>query len=172
MRITEDLEYSERSSFQFLHSPAYMMPWLNGLSIPCLASMHAAMPTRKTIARIFGGASPNQGLGLLSISLDPQYISFSQFAGYPLKWQIQFFGGAIMGAIFMLVMYEKNVWAAKSYPFMTPTLYSVDGDAWEQGSVFDANYNLNATALQEQGLPRMTIAEGWVIMCSAVSKVG
>lgn len=148
-----------------------MMPWLNGISIPCMASVGASWSTRKTIARLFGGASPNQGLGLLSISLDPQYVAFSQFAGYPLKWQVQYFGGAITGAVFLIALYYGNAWNAKSLPMMTPTLFSETGDVWDQDSVFDANYRLNVTALATEGLPRMTVSEAWYIMCSAVSEL-
>ncbi|CAO1621252.1 unnamed protein product [Parajaminaea phylloscopi] len=156
-------------SFLWEIVPAYMMPWLNGISIPCLASMHAPLPTRKTIARLFGGTSPNQGLGFFSISLDPQYIDFATFAGYPLKWQIQYFGGAIMGAIFLIIAYNANVWNAKSLPFMTATLYNANGTVWSQGSIFDADFHLNATALAEQGLPRLTLGEGWSIMTNALA---
>ena len=55
------------------------MPWLNGISLPCLASIHAPHHIRQTISKIFGGAAPNQGLGFLAISLDTQYVSFGQF---------------------------------------------------------------------------------------------
>lgn len=65
-------------------SPAWVMPWLNGISVPCMASMHASHSVRKTLSRIFGGALPNQGLGFLSISLDTQYVSFGQFCEYSL----------------------------------------------------------------------------------------
>lgn len=58
---------------------AYICPWLNGMSIFCLASMKAPMRIRKHIARIFGGASANQGIGFLSISLDPQYVNPCEF---------------------------------------------------------------------------------------------
>lgn len=54
---------------------AYIAPWLNGVSIPCIASMNAPMRIRKHIARIFGGASANQGMAYLSFSFDPQYVS-------------------------------------------------------------------------------------------------
>lgn len=58
---------------------AYICLWLNGISIFCLASMNAPMRIRKHIARVFGGASPNQGMGYFSISLDPQYVSPCKF---------------------------------------------------------------------------------------------
>lgn len=100
-------------SLLLCYSPAYMMPWLNGLSVPCLATMGASLPIRRTIAKIFGGAAPNQGLGLLSISLDPQYVSPGSFASNPLKWQLQYFCGSMVGAIFLLAFYYTNAWNAQ-----------------------------------------------------------
>lgn len=59
--------------YEFL--PAYIWPWLNSVSIPCLASMHATGDTATTLTRFFGGATNNEGLGLFSVSLDWQYVS-------------------------------------------------------------------------------------------------
>lgn len=59
--------------YEFL--PAYVWPWLNSVSIPCLASMHATGAKGETLTRLFGGATNNEGLGLFSISLDWQYVS-------------------------------------------------------------------------------------------------
>lgn len=60
--------------YEFL--PAYIWPWLNSISIPCLASMHATGDTAATLTNLFGGATNNEGLGLFSLSLDWQYVSF------------------------------------------------------------------------------------------------
>jgi len=55
--------------------PAYMFPLLNGVNVVCLASQKASSKTRDIITNLFGGADGNEGLGLLSISFDWQYIS-------------------------------------------------------------------------------------------------
>ena len=47
-----------------------MFPLLTGLSIFCLAN-----PNSQDFTRIFGGSNGNEGLGLLSICFDWQYIS-------------------------------------------------------------------------------------------------
>lgn len=156
------------AAFTWEFVPAYMAPWLNGISIPCLASMHASENRRKTISRIFGGASANQGLGLFSISLDPQYVPFSTFAGSPTKFLIPYFSGAILGAFILIALYQTNVWNAKAYPFMSSTLYTATGDAWDQNAVFDPQYRLNETGLAEQGLPRMAVSEAFSIMTTAL----
>jgi hypothetical protein len=48
--------------------PAYIMPWLNSVSIPCLASMKATGAKAATLTNIFGGSLSNEGLGILNIS--------------------------------------------------------------------------------------------------------
>ena len=47
-----------------------MFPLLTGFSIFCIAN-----PRSADFTRIFGGSNGNEGLGLLSICLDWQYIS-------------------------------------------------------------------------------------------------
>lgn len=55
--------------------PAYIWPWLNAISIPCLAAMHATGAKAAVLTNLFGGSLNNEGLGLFSISLDWQYVS-------------------------------------------------------------------------------------------------
>jgi hypothetical protein len=55
--------------------PAYMFPWLNSVSIPCLASMKATGNKASVLTNLFGGANNNEGLGLFSLSFDWQYVS-------------------------------------------------------------------------------------------------
>ena len=70
--------------------PEWMFPLLTGFSIFCLADQRSP-----DFTRIFGGSNGNEGLGLLSICFDWQYISggtnpmaiplkaqFSNFIGY------------------------------------------------------------------------------------------
>jgi hypothetical protein len=58
--------------YEFL--PAYIWPWLNSVSIPCLASMHATGSTAAVLTNLFGGSVNNEGLGLFSLSFDWQYV--------------------------------------------------------------------------------------------------
>ena len=50
--------------------PEWIFPLLTGLSIFCLANQRSA-----DFTRIFGGSNGNEGLGVLSICFDWQYIS-------------------------------------------------------------------------------------------------
>lgn len=62
--------------FAYEFFPAYIFPWLNSVSIPCLAAMNATGDKAATLTNIFGGASNNEGLGLFTLSLDWQYVRF------------------------------------------------------------------------------------------------
>lgn len=55
--------------------PAYIFPWLNSVSIPCLAAMNATGDKASVLTNLFGGATNNEGLGLFSLSFDWQYVS-------------------------------------------------------------------------------------------------
>lgn len=57
--------------------PSYIFPLLNGFSIFCLASQRASPSVQGIFTNIFGGADGNEGLGLLSLSFDWQYIGSS-----------------------------------------------------------------------------------------------
>ena len=48
--------------------PAYIMPWLNSVSIPCLASQKASGSKAALLTNLFGGSLSNEGLGILNFS--------------------------------------------------------------------------------------------------------
>ncbi|CRK24855.1 hypothetical protein BN1708_014047 [Verticillium longisporum] len=95
--------FSLTSIAMFIWEPfaSYIWPWLNGISIPCLASMNAAPPTRKILMTIFGGISSNEGQGLFNFSLDWQYIT-SRYMSLPL-------------------LQQANSWAEHGLPRLTAT---------------------------------------------------
>lgn len=55
--------------------PSYIFPLLNGVSVVCLATQKASKKTVDVVTNLFGGADGNEGLGLLSLSFDWQYIT-------------------------------------------------------------------------------------------------
>lgn len=67
--------YAFGGMFAYEWFPAYVWPWLNSVSIPCLASMHATGETAAVLTNLFGGSIPNEGLGLFNIGFDWQYVS-------------------------------------------------------------------------------------------------
>lgn len=66
--------YAFGGMFVYEFFPAYVFPFLNSISIPCLAAMHATGNTANILTNLFGGASNNEGLGLFSFSFDWQYV--------------------------------------------------------------------------------------------------
>ena len=55
--------------------PSYVFPLLKGFSIFCLGSQQSSLHVQAIFTNLFGGADGNEGLGLLSISFDWQYIT-------------------------------------------------------------------------------------------------
>lgn len=67
--------YAFGGMFTYEWFPAYIWPWLNSISIPCLASMHATGGKAAVLTNLFGGSIPNEGLGLFNLGFDWQYVS-------------------------------------------------------------------------------------------------
>lgn len=68
--------YAFAGMFAYEWFPAYIFPFLNSVSIPCLAAMHATGNKAAVLTNLFGGATNNEGLGLFSVSFDWQYVSW------------------------------------------------------------------------------------------------
>lgn len=66
--------YAFGGMFVYEFLPAYIWPWLNSISIPCLASMKATGNKAAVLTNVFGGSLTNEGLGIFTISLDWQYV--------------------------------------------------------------------------------------------------
>lgn len=153
--------YAFTSMFAYEWFPAYIWPWLNSVSIPCLASMNATGQTAATLTNIFGGSTSNEGLGLFSLTFDWQYItSFS--AVLPLKFQLHAALGFFTCFIVMAGIYWGNAFDSKSLPFMATTLRMADGSKYPVSDVFPSGV-LNETALLENGIPRLTGTFVWAV---------
>jgi hypothetical protein len=63
--------------------PAYIFPWLNSVSIPCLAAMHATGSKAAVLTNLFGGSLSNEGLGILNFTFDWQYVHLIDVAVDP-----------------------------------------------------------------------------------------
>ncbi|KAF7877421.1 hypothetical protein EAF04_001098 [Stromatinia cepivora] len=144
--------FASMSAYEFL--PAYIFPWLNSVSIPCLAAMNATGSKAGTLTNIFGGATNNEGLGLFSLSFDWQYIT-SFNTSLPLKTQAHSVAGYIVCFAAMLGIYYTNAWDSKAQPFMSTQLRSENGSRYPTGQVFSDGV-LNKTALEEYGNPSLT----------------
>jgi hypothetical protein len=66
--------YAFVGMFFYEFFPAYIFPWLNSVSVPCLAAMKATGEKAEVLTNLFGGATNNEGLGMFSLSFDWQYV--------------------------------------------------------------------------------------------------
>ncbi|KAI6040850.1 OPT oligopeptide transporter protein-domain-containing protein, partial [Pisolithus marmoratus] len=149
--------------------PSYIFPLLNGISIFCLASQHAKPSIQDIFTNIFGGIDGNEGLGLLSISLDWQYIT-SQSAyltshALPANTWI----GTALCYIIISVIYYSNVWNSLTFPMLSTSIFSSNGSIYDQSTVFGSAFQLNQTALEEVGLPHMTGSNVWLNITANLS---
>ncbi|KAJ5847638.1 hypothetical protein N7455_011595 [Penicillium solitum] len=136
--------------------PAYIFPWLNSVSIPCLAAQKATGETGAVLNNIFGGATNNQGLGLFSFSFDWQYKQLTSFqTSLPLKLQIHQAAGIFSCFIIMIGIYYGNGWNSRELPFMSTKMLLNNGTAYPIEAVFPGGV-LDEAALLKNGLPRLT----------------
>ncbi|CZR57811.1 related to peptide transporter [Phialocephala subalpina] len=146
--------YAFGSMFAYEFFPAYIFPWLNSVSIPCLASMKATGNTGNVLTNLFGGSINNEGIGLFNLSFDWQYITSFQ-TSLPLKLQANAAAGYFICYIAMLGIYYSNAWGSKSLPFMSTRLLSSDGSKYPIAKVFVGG-KLDKTALATYGIPSLS----------------
>ncbi|KAF8888579.1 oligopeptide transporter [Infundibulicybe gibba] len=140
--------------------PSYIFPLLNGFNIFCLASQHASQKTVDIFTNLFGGADGNEGLGLLSLSFDWQYIG-STFMSLPLIQQVNSWIGYALCYIAIMGIYYSNTWNSLDFPMLSTSIFSSNGSIYHQSAVFGAKFQLNQTALDEIGLPALTGSNAW-----------
>ncbi|KAF1992314.1 OPT superfamily oligopeptide transporter [Aulographum hederae CBS 113979] len=132
--------------------PQYIMPILTGVSVFCLANRKSLLFTR-----LFGGASGNEGLGLLSLCFDWQYVGTSALYLPLVTLTNGFIGFILCMALFMGVFYG-NVWNALQFPFLSQQLFSPTSNSssyavYNQSLILNADLELDERKLAVQGIP-------------------
>ncbi|KAJ7643182.1 peptide transporter MTD1 [Mycena rosella] len=147
--------------------PEFIAPTLTGISVFCLAKRDSPWFTR-----IFGGATGNEGLGLLSLCLDWNYISgphlsFCTIGALftPLSTQLSVYFGIVLCMIAFCAVYANNVWEAQRFPWLSQGLFYENGTRYNQLSILDANFRLDKAALERQGLP-------WLAGTQVLARIG
>ncbi|KII87915.1 hypothetical protein PLICRDRAFT_176672 [Plicaturopsis crispa FD-325 SS-3] len=148
--------------------PAYIFPLLNGFNIFCLASQHASQKTVDVFTNLFGGADGNEGLGLLSISFDWQYIG-SSYMSLPLIQQANSWIGYFFCYIAIMGIYYSDTWNSLAFPMLSTSIFSSNGSIYKQSAVFGTTFQLNQTALNEIGLPALTGSNAWANLTQNLS---
>ena len=80
---------------------------------------------------VFGGASNNEGMGLLSWCLDWNLIG-SDCLFNPIWLQINQDIGILLTYILMAAVYYGNLWRAKDFPFMSQAIFVRTAFAFER----------------------------------------
>ncbi|KAI1003041.1 hypothetical protein K3495_g5166 [Podosphaera aphanis] len=132
--------------------PQYIMPALTGISFFCLANKKSLVFTN-----IFGGSNGNEGLGVLGLSFDWQYISTASLF-LPLITLANGFIGYILCIALFCGLYYGNFWDALKFPFLAQQLFSQNSTStsfqlYNQSKILDSNRELNTTALEIYGTP-------------------
>ncbi|KAH9083789.1 OPT oligopeptide transporter protein-domain-containing protein [Lactarius deliciosus] len=142
-------EGNTRKIFIWEIFPEWMFPLLTGFSIFCLAN-----PRSTDFTRVFGGSNGNEGLGLLSICFDWQYISggVNPFA-IPLRAQVSNFIGYILCMVVFVAVYYNNIWESKNFPFLSQELFYENGTVYDQLLILNDKLEVDPTLVAEQGLP-------------------
>ncbi|EGO04012.1 hypothetical protein SERLA73DRAFT_165539 [Serpula lacrymans var. lacrymans S7.3] len=148
--------------------PSYIFPYLNGFNIFCLASQKASAKTQNLFTNLFGGAEANEGLGLLSLSFDWQYIT-STFMSLPITQQANSWIGYALCYIIFMVIYYTNTWNSLAFPMISTSIFSSNGSIYDQSAVFGSTFQLNQTALDEIGLPALTGSNAWANLTANLS---
>ncbi|WWC89674.1 uncharacterized protein L201_004599 [Kwoniella dendrophila CBS 6074] len=142
--------------------PAYIFPWLNSVSIPCLASMKAKGSKAEILTNLFGGSLSNEGLGILNFSFDWQYIT-SAATSMPLQLQGNYAIGIVVCWIAFLAVYYGDAWGGRNLPFLSTSLRTSEGGKYVSTKVF-VNGILDEQKLAEYGLPKVTSTYVWAMI--------
>ncbi|KAJ5757700.1 uncharacterized protein N7511_006394 [Penicillium nucicola] len=145
--------------------PSYVVTWLTGLSIFCLASMKAPADIRSLFTKLFGGASSNEGMGFLNFSLDWQYIGSGSMA-LPLRQQLNSWLGNLIWYPAWLGLWYSNTWSAKTFPFMSTSLFRENGTVLHTMSILNEDGIIDSKKLQDTSLPFLSSSAVWVFFCS------
>ncbi|CAO3610643.1 unnamed protein product [Cunninghamella blakesleeana] len=137
--------------------PQYMFPLLGGLSIFCLANRSSLL-----FQYLFGGLAVNEGLGILQLCFDWNYLSNISPLVLPLSIQLNAYFGIIIGYILIPIFYYYDVWHAKHLHFISFSIFSLNQTTGEskpypQDELLNPyDSTINITKLDDIGYPHFT----------------
>ncbi|KZV74273.1 OPT superfamily oligopeptide transporter [Peniophora sp. CONT] len=140
--------------------PEYMFPLLSGFSIFCLADNGR----HDVLRNLFGGASNNEGTGLLALCFDFNYVGGDNL-WTPLVTQLNQDAGLLLTYVFMMALYYGDVWKAKSFPFMSQDLFFINGTQYDQAAIL-TNNAFDAEKYAEVGPAYFSATNAWFLLVS------
>ncbi|KAG2192270.1 hypothetical protein INT47_003859 [Mucor saturninus] len=130
----------------------YIFPLLSGFSIISLAKNNNAW-----VQYIFGGLTPNEGLGILSLSFDCSFLSYLNPLIIPGWVQLNVISGMLLFWIITPLTYYYDVWNAQSFPFLDNGIFQLFENGisvvYPQTSVLNPDNSLNHILFAEVGNP-------------------
>ncbi|TFY80131.1 hypothetical protein EWM64_g3881 [Hericium alpestre] len=129
--------------------PQYMFPVLTGFSIFCLVDNGR----HDWMRNVFGGASNNEGTGLLAACFDWNYIGGGVRSSEP-------FTHSDIG-----LALTCNVWKAKNFPFMSQGLFYENGTSYDQNLILTNNV-FDPVKYAEQGPAFFAASNAWFLLVS------
>ncbi|KAI4765438.1 OPT superfamily oligopeptide transporter [Aureobasidium sp. EXF-3400] len=149
--------------------PEYLFPVLEGVSIFCLANQKNLVFTN-----LFGGASGNEGLGILSFCFDWQYIaSLGSPLWLPPETLTNSFIGYVGCVILFMGLYYGNLWRAQDFPFLAQVLFTGESNGtnyvqYNQTLILNSKMEIDQTLLDTVGPPHLTATYiGYLITSNA-----
>lgn len=127
------------------------------MSIFCLIDRNNLVFTN-----LFGGSQGNEGMGLLSVCFDWNYIAgFGSPLWMPLQTLFNSFIGYLGGIAISMGLYYSNIWRAKDFPFMSQLLYdgssnTTSSNPYNETVIMNSDFTVNNKAVDEAGLPYLT----------------
>ncbi|KHN97548.1 oligopeptide transporter [Metarhizium album ARSEF 1941] len=137
--------------------PLWIAPIFQGIAIPCLARRDSLLFTN-----LFGGAQNNEGLGLLGLCFDWNYIAgLSSPLWYPLHTLVNSAVGYLLCVVLFMGVYYGNVWESINFPFLSQLLYHGSSNAtnfvqYNLSAVLNPDRTINGTLAADQGLPYLS----------------
>ncbi|GAA5800218.1 OPT family small oligopeptide transporter [Helicostylum pulchrum] len=143
--------YSFAAMFVYYWLPGYFFQILTVFSWACWIK-----PSNQILSQLTSGYN---GLGMFAISFD--WSTIVSFLGSPLVvpwWAVANIavGAGIVSWIIVPALYYGNVWNSQKFPIMTSTLFTRDGEIWNNTMVMNADKTLNQDAYNEYGPLYMT----------------
>jgi hypothetical protein len=149
--------------------PEFIMPVLVGISVFCLAKRDSLLFTN-----LFGGSNGNEGLGIMGLSFDWQYISNPSLLWYPLQTLFNRFAGYVLCVAVFTGVYYGNIWHARDFLFLSQSLFTNASNGtnfviFNQTAVLDENGAVDPVLLAQQGLPWFACTFAMYILATNLS---
>ncbi|KAE9975121.1 hypothetical protein BLS_002757 [Venturia inaequalis] len=145
--------------------PSYIMPFIGGISLFCLTNRTSLFTTN-----LFGGSMANEGLGVLSISLDWQMIGGGKNPMWvPLQTLFNEFIGYFISIFLYMGLFYSDTWKARSFPFISPMLFDIKSTPkkyipYDVKKILDSTMTVDDKLIKKFGLP-------WFSGSYALSKI-